>query len=131
MAVEDQVVAAALAGQPSSHVEPLGGQGVLPRLEAILAQPVVHVLARQTLAARRTVDVAECEREIDYLLAVDQLDHIIWGHVPVPSSGVATIPGSIPRRPCYISTALPWRGNGPPSRAAADCAKGVSEMGAA
>src|SRR5215467_12520123 len=89
MAVEDQVVAAPLAGQPSSHVEPLGGQGVLPRLEAILAQPVVHVLARQTLAARRTVDVAECEREIDYLLAVDQLDHIIWGHVPV-LSGVAT-----------------------------------------
>src|SRR5262245_12017279 len=90
MAAEDQVVAAALAGQPSSHVEPLGGQGVLPRLEAILAQPVVHVLARQTLAARRTVDVAECEREIDYLLAVDQLDHIIWAHVPVLSCGIAT-----------------------------------------
>src|SRR5215471_10334679 len=81
MAVEDQVVAAPLAGQPGGHVEPLGGQGVLPRLEAFLAQPVVHVLARQTLVARGAVDVAECERELDHLLAVDQLDHIIRGHV--------------------------------------------------
>src|SRR5262249_49570759 len=107
MAVEDQVVAAPLAGQPGGHVEPLGGQGVLPRLEAFLAQPVVPVLARRTLTARGAVDVAECERKLDHLLAVDQLDHIIRGHVLCSPPGSQRIVGSISPRPCYISTALP------------------------
>src|SRR6516225_338677 len=81
MAVEDQVVAAPLAGEPGGHVEPLRGQGIFPRLEAVLPQPVVHKLARPTLAARGAVDVAEREREIDYFLSVDQLDHVIRGHI--------------------------------------------------
>src|ERR1700730_9552343 len=103
MAVEDQVVAAPVAGEPGGHVEPLGGQGVFPRLEAILAQPLVYKLARPTLAARGAVDVAEREREIDHFLAVDQLDHVIRGHVLCSPSRSQRIAGSISPRPCYVS----------------------------
>src|SRR5262245_4617757 len=104
MAIEDQVVAVSLAGQPGRHVEPLGGQGILPRLEAVPAQPVVHVLARHTLAARRAIDVAERKREIDHLLAVDPLNHIIRGHLLSSPPG-SRIAGSISPSPCRIPMA--------------------------
>src|SRR6516165_7123965 len=81
MAVEDEVVAAAHSGQPRGDVEPLRGECVFARLEAVPGEPIIHVLAGRTFAARRAVDVAEREREINHLLAVDLLDHIIRGHV--------------------------------------------------
>jgi hypothetical protein len=65
-------------------------------------------MARRTLAARGAVDVAECERELDHLLAVDQLDHIIRGHILYFSSRVATN--------CWLDLSAPMLHlNGPPT----------------
>ena len=77
VAVEEQAVAAARARQRAHHVEALGEQAHLARLEAFFPQPLVDVLGDRRLVADGAVDVADLEREIDQLLAIDPRDDFV------------------------------------------------------
>jgi hypothetical protein len=77
VAVETKTAALVRARKGRNHVRPIGVKGKLGGLETLPAKPIVNVIRHRALAAGRAVDVSEIERDLEELLNIDLIEHLL------------------------------------------------------
>ena len=77
VAVEDQAKAAAHPGKRPQYIEALFEQADPARNEAFSPEPLIDELGHLRLKRPGAIDVANFERKLNQLIAIDQVNNII------------------------------------------------------